>query len=232
MQVYGLYVESGPKRKTTMVHVLDLLGCVANGRTTEEAVESAPDAIRAYLSLLAEHGEAVNPGVEFGTETVIHEMRGWFIGQGDPEPGFEPDFGPFSEAELATAVRWLRILGEAFATKVEEETERLDLEPERGRTIRQVAQHVAEAHAAFLRGTVGRVEGLLDATKQVEAGEEMADGLRRLMEISGARLLAMSEEERTRKVQHGAKVGTARRSIRRMLEHQWEHLREIEARPL
>jgi hypothetical protein len=29
--VHDLYLESGPKRRKTMVHVLDLLGCVAVG---------------------------------------------------------------------------------------------------------------------------------------------------------------------------------------------------------
>ena len=31
MVEYKLYVESGPKRRKTMVHVFSLLGCVATG---------------------------------------------------------------------------------------------------------------------------------------------------------------------------------------------------------
>jgi hypothetical protein len=33
--LYDLYLESGPKRKKTMVHVLDLLGCIVHGPTTD-----------------------------------------------------------------------------------------------------------------------------------------------------------------------------------------------------
>ncbi|MSQ11860.1 MAG: hypothetical protein EXR48_04115 [Dehalococcoidia bacterium] len=46
MTEYPLYVESGPRRRKTMVHVLDLLGCMVQEPTTEEALEAAPDAVR------------------------------------------------------------------------------------------------------------------------------------------------------------------------------------------
>ena len=56
MASYELFVESGPQKKTTLVHVLALLGCVVAGKTTDEAVHAAPDAIRAYLRYLKRHG--------------------------------------------------------------------------------------------------------------------------------------------------------------------------------
>ena len=52
MQTYRLYLESGPKKKKTMVHVLELLGCIAKGPITDEALSSTPGAIRAYLRFL------------------------------------------------------------------------------------------------------------------------------------------------------------------------------------
>jgi len=45
MTTYDLYLESGPRRKKTMVYVLDLLGCMANGLTTEEALARAPSTL-------------------------------------------------------------------------------------------------------------------------------------------------------------------------------------------
>lgn len=59
MTVYGLYAESGPRHKKTMVHVLDLLGCVVRGATTEDALAAAPEAIRDYLAFLRRHKSAV-----------------------------------------------------------------------------------------------------------------------------------------------------------------------------
>ena len=64
--------------------------------------------------------------------------------------------------------------------------------------------------------------------------EQGTDGisaaLTRLWQISDARLEAMTEAERTQQVQHGQKTWTARRALRRMLEHHWEHLLEIARR--
>ena len=61
MITYNLYLESGPRQRKTMVHVLDLLGCVVAGGTTQEALDVTPDAIKAYLSFLHRHGEPVDP---------------------------------------------------------------------------------------------------------------------------------------------------------------------------
>lgn len=56
MTTYGLYLESDPRRRKTMVHVLDLLGCVAVGPTTDDAPAATPDAIRAFLGTLRREG--------------------------------------------------------------------------------------------------------------------------------------------------------------------------------
>ena len=66
---YSLYLESGPRMKTTMVHVPELLGCVANGPTTESALEAAADEIRHYLRFLARHDEEADPNAAFETAT-------------------------------------------------------------------------------------------------------------------------------------------------------------------
>ncbi|MDO8690990.1 MAG: hypothetical protein Q7R39_13430 [Dehalococcoidia bacterium] len=98
---YDLYVESGPRRRKTMVHVLDLLGCIAQGPTTAEALEAAPEAIRLYLRFLLAHGEAVDPEGVFTTTVAAHVMEGSWIGNGDPVPGFGPDFRPLTAPDLS-----------------------------------------------------------------------------------------------------------------------------------
>ena len=85
---YSLYIESGPRRQKTMVHVLDLLGCTVHGPTTEEALAATPDAIRAYLRFLRRHFDGVNPEGRFSTMTVAHVTEGVALGNGDPAPGF------------------------------------------------------------------------------------------------------------------------------------------------
>ena len=72
MTTYDLYLESGPRRRKTMVHVLDLLGCVAVGPTTDDAIAATPEAIRAYRRFLCRHGEDIDPDAPFDTRVAEH----------------------------------------------------------------------------------------------------------------------------------------------------------------
>ncbi len=45
----GLYLAWGPGRRKTLVHLLDLLGCLAVGPIPQESLAAIPDAIRSYL---------------------------------------------------------------------------------------------------------------------------------------------------------------------------------------
>ena len=87
MTTYKLYLESGPRKKRTMVHVLDLLGCIAKGSTTEEALDNTPGAIRAYLRFLkldwmsqvrkVEISRILSLSEEERARTVEHWKRTW-----------------------------------------------------------------------------------------------------------------------------------------------------------
>ena len=63
---YSLYPRIRPRKKRTMVHVPDLLGCAFSGPTTDEAVAGAPTGIRKYLEFLQDTGEEVDPGAPIG----------------------------------------------------------------------------------------------------------------------------------------------------------------------
>jgi len=232
MKKYDLYLESGPKHRTTMVHVLDLLGCTASGPTTEAALAATPGAIRAHLRLLQRHGERVRPDTSFTTAVAAHVTEGSWIGYGDPAPGFPPDFEPLSADELRTHLRrlsWihedlLELLGDVPAR-------RLTAKSAKGRSLAEIVSHIAEAHAAYLRYAAGNFTELSDAMKALRRGDTPpVEALRRLWSVSHTRLDAMTEDERARRIPHGQATWTARRCLRRMLEHDWEHLREISAR--
>ncbi len=45
MPVYKRYLESESKRRTTMVHVPELLGCMAIGPTTDSVLAATPEAM-------------------------------------------------------------------------------------------------------------------------------------------------------------------------------------------
>jgi predicted RNase H-like HicB family nuclease/uncharacterized damage-inducible protein DinB len=230
---YALYLESGPRRRKTMVHVLDLLGCIAQGPTTEAALEATPEAIRAYLRFLRQHGEVVEPEAAFSTVIAEHVMEGPWLGNGDPAPGFAPDFLPLSLGDLDTYLRRLAWLQADLLDMVRDlPRDRLVAEPEsRGRSIYGILEHVTDSLCVYLRMVVGKVDGLAETLRVVrEAPDDLPAALTRVWQIAAARLQTMSETERTQRVAHGQVTWTARRALRRMLEHEWEHLLELSVR--
>jgi predicted RNase H-like HicB family nuclease/uncharacterized damage-inducible protein DinB len=233
MTVYSLHLESGPKRKTTMVHVPGLLGCIARGPTTEAALEATPEAIRDYLRFLQRHGEAVDSKAVFSTEVAEHVTEGYWLGNGDPAPGFAPDFEALSAEELKTHLRRLGWLLDDLLVLIQDLThEQLLAEPEKGRPIHRILRHVAESHASYLHNLVGKVDGLSAILRVAEdaPADAMPAVLSDLWQLSNARLQILTEDERMQLVPHGQVTWTARRCLRRMLEHAWEHLLEISAR--
>lgn len=230
---YALYLESGPRQRKTMVHVLDLLGCIAQGPTTETALEATPEAIRAYLRFLRHHGEAVEPESSFTTRDAEHVTEGVWLGNGDPTPGFGPDFQPLGAEELNAYLRrlaWLR--ADLLQLIRDVPGARLLAEPEgTGRSVYRILEHVAAAECVYLRMIVGKVDGLAAALGVVQQGPQaLPSALTHLWQIISSRLAVMTETERVRLVPHGQVTWTARRGLRRMLEHEWEHLLEVRRR--
>ena len=234
MITYALYLESGPKQRKTMAHVLDLLGCIARGPTTEAALEAAPAAIQAYLAFLRGLGEPVDPQAPFATQVVEHVMEGYRLGEGNPASGFEPDFQPLEPAGQALYLRRLEGLKEELLSLTGSlSDEQLLADPPAGnRTLYDILVHVAEAQTGYMSYTVGKVEGLNQALKPVYEGLAPATAWTALAEvwrISLSRLGALTANERVVHIQHGQETWSARRGFRRMLEHAWEHCQEIEA---
>ncbi len=234
MTQYSLYVESGPRRRKTMVHVLDLLGCIAQGGTTEEALGATPKAIRAYLRFLKRHGEAAVTEETITTTVALHVTEGSWIGQGDPPAGFPPDFQPLPPGDLAVYLHRLDWLWSDLIKLVQDMPARvLVSQPEGGgRTIDAILKHAAGAQGGYLRYLVGKVDGLSAALKAVEAAdpETVPLALARLGQVCEARLEVLTEVERSQSIPHGQLTWTARRALRRMLEHAWEHLAEVSRR--
>lgn len=225
---YPLYVETGPKKRKTVVHVLDLLGCIAQGPTTDEALRATPEAIKEYLRFLKSHGEAVDPDIEFTSMIAELNLEGNFFGSS----GWKPDFEPLSEEELKVHLRRLEWMQSDLLELVGELTpDRLAEKPESGRAIGHILQHIAGAHKEYVRLTVGRIEGASALIKKAEKEPETVLGvLDELWVLTNPRLHAMTETERTQQVPHGQTIWTAHRGLRRMLEHNWEHMQEIRSR--
>ena len=233
MTEYALYIESGPRRLKTMVHVLDLLGCTVQAPTTDEALTATPDAIREYLRFLRRHFDGVNPEAEFDLTVAAHVTEGVSLGNGDPAPGFPPDFEPLTPTDLSLYLRRLSWMHGDILHMVRAIPRRTLLsETAAGsRSIYRLVEHVAEMECNALTNLVGRVDALTEMLKEVQRGpERLPESLKDLWLIVTTRLKALSEAERAALVSRGPVTWTARRVLRRMLEHDWEHLQELTQR--
>jgi hypothetical protein len=231
---YRLYVESGPKMKTTMVHVPELLGCIANAGTTEAALEATPGEIRRFLGFLRRHGEDVDPEADFTVVIAQHVMEGSWIGCGDPAPGFETDFAPLSREDEDTYRNRFRALGsELIALIGNLPAEEVASMPAKERALRDIVLHIANAEPEYFRASnIGKPDGTKETLRAVEeaAPEGLPDAIADLWSLLGAQLDRITTEVREGQVRRGEKLWTARRGFRRLLEHPWEHLREMERR--
>ncbi|MGI8553097.1 MAG: DinB family protein [Dehalococcoidia bacterium] len=234
MTSYDLYLESGPRRRKTMVHVLELLGCVAVGPTTEDAIAVTPDAIRAYRRFLQRHGERADPEVTFETRVVEHITEGGWLGNGSPYLVFGPDLAPLSDEEIETYLQRFQWLCEELAVWATAQTDaQLDAPPSSGeRPGRAVLHHVLGSQGTYLAAAMGSAPGFSKVAGAAERGElSLADALRRTGTMAADRVHATTAEERIAVRELSAGPRTLRKALRRMLEHDWEHLAELSRRP-
>jgi predicted RNase H-like HicB family nuclease len=233
MTTYGLYLESGPKRRKTMVHVLELLGCVAVGPTTEEALAATPAAIRAFGGFIARRGEPFNASARIETTVVEHITEGEWLGNGSPYLMFAPDLEPIAEPELETLVRRFLALQEALAAwSATQSHASLDAPPSGGgRPGRAVLLHVLGATGGYLSAALGGASGFGPIAGAAERRQmDVTDALRRVGELAAERLRTTTPEERRAIRQRPHDQRTLRKALRRMLEHDWEHLAELSRR--
>jgi len=231
-RTYDLYLESGPKRRKTMVHVLGLLGCIANGPTTEDALERTPEAIRRYLRFIAERGGRLDAEAPFRTLVVEHVTEGQWLGNGDPTIMFGRDEVVPTKAEIASCAErfgWIRADTVSMVGGLEDE--QLLAKPKVGRPIAGIVEHLVEPTRFYLRNVLGPVEDLNEVAAQMRRGGiTPTEALAAMIEPTAQRLISMTVEERSRRVPHGAALWTARKMLRRLLEHEWEHHEEIARR--
>jgi len=234
MTVYDLFLESGPKRRKTMVHVLDLLGCVATGPTTEAALAATPEAIGAFRRFLHRHGEPIDPGALFATRVVEHVTEGEWLGNGSPYIVFPPDLRPITDGEVGRLVARLRWLVEDLAAwAATQSDDQLDAPPLEGsRTDRAILLHVLGAQGAYLAAALAGAPGFSRLHGAAERGEiPLSAALHRSAEMVEERVRLVPPERLNDVREITGRAYTLRKALRRGLEHNWEHLAELSRRP-
>jgi uncharacterized damage-inducible protein DinB/predicted RNase H-like HicB family nuclease len=230
--IYALYLESGPQRKSTLVHVIDLLGCAWFAPTTEEAVAAAPDEISAYVRYLKRHGEKIDLKALIETRVAEHITEGDFLGHGSPQAVYAPDRKPVTPSELATYLRrleWSRT--DLLALVKGASAKALDAKPAKGRSLHDILLHVLGSDSGYLANALGAVKAVNAPINAAGRGElDVRIALQEARDAATARLRALTPAERAFVKEHRSGARTMRKTIRRMLEHEWEHRREIARR--
>lgn len=234
MSTFDLYLESGPKRRKTMVHILALLGCVATGPTTDEAVAATPAAIRAYLRLLHRQGEPVDPDAPFSTRVAEHITGGDWQGNGSPYLTFDFDLEPVTADEVEIYLARLRAMRETFACWIEaQQPDDLDrVPPGHTWTPRRLVQHIVGGPGGYLSAAIGGARGFSATAGAAERGQlPLPEALRRIAAMTTEAVRATTSEQRAAVIQRPRDIRTLRKGLRRALEHDWEHLLQLSRYP-
>lgn len=229
---FELYLESGPRYRKTWISVPSLPGCYTVSPTTDEAAEAALAAIRKRIEFLRRHGEDfpdLEP-IELAVASHVIERKVLGFGQGV----FATDLEPLTAAEAANQLRWAGWSREELVAAARAQPIPLAEKPAAGgRSTAAILSHVAESEWAYVSSALGTMAGGGAAMAAIEgAGDEPWAALAAERAALIERLQAMTPDELTRSVDRGTgkPPRTARRMLRRMLEHEWEHVLELRSR--
>jgi predicted RNase H-like HicB family nuclease/uncharacterized damage-inducible protein DinB len=213
-----------------MAHVLALPGCTVRATGREEALRLLPEAIRGYHAWLSRHGEPAPPA----DAPVEVEVAGESAGFGPFDPGdaaalFPPDEEPLSREELERHIRLMGYSrGDLLALVRDLPAEALDWQPDPETfSLRRLLRHIGNAEEWYVSRLVAPEtlppEWAQDGDLPIPAFLEME------RRTAVERLRQLSEEERARVhyasqwTQHPEEPWTARKALRRFLEHEREH---------
>jgi predicted RNase H-like HicB family nuclease len=209
MAKYLVYIETigDPITiKGPVAHVPALPGASARGRTIEEAKENIRVAIEDYLSLLRDVGEPV-PKSSQDIHLEFQEVD---------TTTFLTDYDALRSQEMETLFRWMAISRQELMDLVKDlPQDALAWKPDDDtRSIRDILCHMAEADLWY--------------TDRLRQWPEAP--IYRLAATRGValeRLRALTEEDLTHVTIHEGDEWTPRKVMRRMLEHEREHIAQL-----
>jgi len=226
---YTIYLEPGPAGPC-MAHVLDLPGCFVRAANRDEALRRLPDAIRDYHAWLRRHGEPAPPE----EEPIEIKVAGESAGFGPFDPGdaaalFPPDREPVTPEEME---HHFRLMGHARADLLDLvrdlPDEVLDWQPDaESFSIRRLLRHIGNAEEWYVSRIVPP-ETLPPAWEHDE-NLPLFEFLEMERRTAVERLRQLTTEERsgvfypTQWTDHPDEPWTARKALRRFLEHEREH---------
>ncbi|HEX7492466.1 MAG TPA: type II toxin-antitoxin system HicB family antitoxin [Candidatus Limnocylindrales bacterium] len=229
---FEIYLESGPQRKKTWVYVPDLPGCSTVAPTSDAAIEAARVAIGQRLEFLRRHGDDI-PGAEpIEIVVVDHSVDSKFLGYG--QGAFPSDREALTAEEAARQLSWATWSRAELVAAARAQTVPATMPPPAGgRSAASILSHVAGSEWAYVSSNLGTLKGGSAAIAAIErAGDEPWEALAAEREALMERLRRMTLDELVIVTERGEgkPPKSARRMLRRLLEHEWEHVLELNSR--
>ena len=234
MTRYLVYVETDGDGRY-MAHVPALPGCFARAAGRDEALRRAPDAIRETSAWLRRHGEPA-PAVEAPIEIEIAGESSDGVGPFDPGGTaalLPPDLEPLTPEEMEHVFRLLaHSRADLLALVQDLPDEVLDWQPDpESFSIRRVLRHIGNAEEWY----VSRLVAPESLPPEWEHDEDMPlfEFLEMERRTAIERLRRLTDEERaavfhpTHRTDHPEEAWTARKALRRFLEHEREHIGQV-----
>jgi predicted RNase H-like HicB family nuclease/uncharacterized damage-inducible protein DinB len=230
--VYDVCLELAPDG--AVAHAPALPGCASRGATREEALAALPETIATHLAWLARHGEGT-PAPEGPLELRVAEEQSGFapLARGDRAALFDADRAPLSRAELR---HLLRLAGHARGDLLAlvQPLHRAVLDRRAGpesMTVREVLRHVGNAQEWYVSRLVD--PATLPAEWDRDAAIPVKPFLRMVRRTAARRLRALTRDDLAAVVtpghftRHPDEPWTARKALRRMIEHELEHIAHV-----
>jgi uncharacterized damage-inducible protein DinB len=220
-------------KRLCMAHVLELPGCFVRAGSLPEALERLGDAVESQSRWLRAAGW--EPEVEEPVTLIVAEVVGGAgpFDPGDPAAIFSPERLPLPSVEME---RWLELLNRSRADLLEvvrrlgeEDLDRVGVEE--GFPVRQILRHIGNAEQGYtsklveserLPGEWSRDESLpIREFLEMERRDAFAI-LRSLDDAARAETFVRLKSDGVTK-----EPWSARKVLRRFLEHEQEHYRQI-----
>jgi uncharacterized damage-inducible protein DinB/predicted RNase H-like HicB family nuclease len=214
----------------TMAHVMDLPGCISKGKSLEEALKNLSEEIQEYYSWLSRHGLSAGA---FSLEWEMMEVQEGVapFESGDAAALFQLDLHPPEDEELEEYIRRMEASRKDLLDLVSGLSEE-ELKKDRGpgkRTIEKILWHIAHAEEWY----ISRL-GLIPELKEFDdfRGTQF-EYLKAEREMAYKRLRSLTPLERVtvyripEYTDHPDEPWTSRKVLRRFLEHEREHTRNI-----
>jgi predicted RNase H-like HicB family nuclease/uncharacterized damage-inducible protein DinB len=233
---YTVYVEAGSGG--ALAHVAELPGCFAAGSSAPLAVASVPTAITDFLGWLKAHREPLVPEAIVSRPSMndlsVAEVRGGGapVKAGSRAALFDFDKMAWDDYKLERTLRWLSYSKGDLLSKIEglgeRELKARHMTPDR--TVWDTLWHVANAEFGYIDQVVGPLEGVEGVTDTEPS--DVRERLDVVREIFMRHARDVPSEKRgevilPRWAERPDEPWTLAKALRRALEHQLEHLREL-----